>query len=109
MGLGRDGTLHGTYESRSCPFPLGRPVSRKAGKTKKQNINYSGIPKFMRKPSMLTVKTENNAKYLKFYGRNIKSTRSNKFGDYPAEMSDSNLETGRYSPKCGVSRIIQES
>ena len=35
-GLGRDGTLHGTYESRSCPFPLGRPVSRKAGKTKKK-------------------------------------------------------------------------
>ena len=26
-----------------------------AGKTKKQNIIYSGIPKFMRKPSMLTV------------------------------------------------------
>ena len=36
VGLGRDGTLHGTYESRSCPFPLGRPVSRKAGKTKKK-------------------------------------------------------------------------
>ena len=35
MGLGRDGTLHGTYESRSCLFPLGRPVSRKACKTKK--------------------------------------------------------------------------
>ena len=34
MGLGRDGTLHGTYESRSCLFPLGRPVSRKACKTK---------------------------------------------------------------------------
>ena len=34
VGLGRDSTLHGTYEFRSCPFPLGRPVSRKAGKTK---------------------------------------------------------------------------
>ena len=41
MGLGRDGTLHGTYESRSCLFPLGRPVSRKAckkQKTKKTSI-----------------------------------------------------------------------
>ena len=26
---------HGSYESRSCPLPLGRSVSRKAGKTKK--------------------------------------------------------------------------
>ena len=25
------------------------------------------------------------------------------------EISDSNLETGRYSPKCGVSRISRES
>ena len=32
LGLGRDGTLYGTYESRSCTFPLGRTVSRKAGK-----------------------------------------------------------------------------
>ena len=32
VGLGRAGTLHGTYESRLCIFPLGRPVSRKAGK-----------------------------------------------------------------------------
>jgi len=32
VGLGRDGTLHGTYESHSCPFPLDRLVSRKAGK-----------------------------------------------------------------------------
>ena len=31
VGLGRDGTRMGP-ESRSCPFPLGRPVSRKAGK-----------------------------------------------------------------------------
>ena len=36
MGLGRDGTLHGTFESRLCLFPLGRPVSRKACKTKKK-------------------------------------------------------------------------
>ena len=34
VGLGRDGTLHGTYESCSCLFPLGRPVSRKACKKK---------------------------------------------------------------------------
>ena len=41
VGLGRDGTLHGTYEFRSCLFPLGRPVSRKAckkQKTKKTSI-----------------------------------------------------------------------
>ena len=25
-GLGRDSTLHGTYESHSCPFPLGRDL-----------------------------------------------------------------------------------
>ena len=31
-GLSRDGTSHGTSESHSCTFPLGRPVSRKAGK-----------------------------------------------------------------------------
>ena len=42
MGLGSDSTLHGTYESRSCPFPLGRPVSRKAGKTK-QNVTSRGV------------------------------------------------------------------
>ena len=39
-------TSHGTYESRSCPFPLGRPVSRKAGKTKNKtknkNVGYKG-------------------------------------------------------------------
>ena len=34
VGLGRDGTLHGTYESRSCLFLVGRPVSRKAGRKK---------------------------------------------------------------------------
>ena len=41
VGLGRDGTLHGTYEFCSCLFPLGRPVSRKAckkQKTKKTSI-----------------------------------------------------------------------
>ena len=40
MGLGRDGTLHGTFESRLCLFPLGRPVSRKACKAKKKKKNY---------------------------------------------------------------------
>ena len=34
MGLAWD---QGTYESRSCPFPLDRPVSRKAGKNKETN------------------------------------------------------------------------
>ena len=40
MGLGRDGTLHGTYESRSYLFPLGRHVSRKAGKKKIARIHF---------------------------------------------------------------------
>ena len=40
VGLGRDDTLHGTYEFRSCPFPLGKPVSRKAGKTKGRYVFY---------------------------------------------------------------------
>ena len=46
MGLGRDGTLHGTYESCSCLFRLGRPVSRKACKKKtiKQIIVFLNNP-----------------------------------------------------------------
>ena len=32
MGLGRDGTWHGTHDFPSSLFPLGSPVSRKAGK-----------------------------------------------------------------------------
>ena len=43
MGLGRDGTSHGTYESRSCPFPLDRAVSRKAGKIKFRYFEM-GVP-----------------------------------------------------------------
>ena len=38
VGLGRAGTLHGTSESRSCIFPLGRPVSRKAGKKNNKTV-----------------------------------------------------------------------
>ena len=30
--------MHGTFESRLCLFPLGRPVSRKACKTKKRKL-----------------------------------------------------------------------
>ena len=37
-GLGRDGTLHGTYEFRSCLSPLGRPVFKKAGKKKLKQV-----------------------------------------------------------------------
>ena len=43
VGLGRDGTLHGTYESRSYLFPLGRHVSRKAGKKKIARIHLTGL------------------------------------------------------------------
>ena len=43
MGLGRDGILHGTCESRSCLFPLGRPVSRKACKTKTNRISSHAL------------------------------------------------------------------
>ena len=45
MGLGKDGTLHGTYESRSCAFSLDRPVSRKTGKTKTKLIVEMGCCK----------------------------------------------------------------
>ena len=49
--------------------------------------------------------SSNNAKYLKFCGRKVVSTRNSNFG----EISDSNLETGGYGPKFGVSWIIRES
>ena len=52
--------------------------------------------------------SSNNAKYLKFYGREVVFTRNSNFGYY-WEISDSNLETRGYGPKSGVSRIIRES
>ena len=53
--------------------------------------------------------SSNNAKYLKFYGRKVESTRNSNFGDYPGDISHSNLETGRYGPNFKVSLIIRES
>ena len=41
VGLGRDGTSHGTHEFPSSPSPLGSSVSRKAGKK-----NLTGTTKF---------------------------------------------------------------
>ena len=40
--------------------------------------------------------SSNNVKYLKFCGRKVESTRNCNFGNY-GEISDSNLETGRYT------------
>ena len=45
VGLCREGTSHGTYESRSCLFPLGRPVSRKTGR-KKITVKYVSSRKY---------------------------------------------------------------
>ena len=53
--------------------------------------------------------SSNDTKYLKFYGRKVESTRNSNFGDYPGDISDSNLETGRYGPNFEVSWIIRES
>ena len=39
----------------------------------------------MRKRCMLTV-AKNNAKYLKFYGGKVESTRNGNFGDYPGDI-----------------------
>ena len=54
--------------------------------------------------------SSNNSKHLKFYGRKVESTRNSNFGDYQEKNRlYSNLETGRYGPKSGDSRIIRES
>ena len=52
--------------------------------------------------------SSNDTKYLKFYGRKVESTRNSNFGDYPGDILDSNLETGRYGPNFEVSWIIRE-
>ena len=54
--------------------------------------------------------SSNNGKYLKFHGRKVyKSLQEIATLVIIREISDSNLETGRYGPKPGVSRIIRES
>ena len=50
----------------------------------------------------------NNANYLKFYSGKVESTAIATLAIIP-EISDSNLETRRYSPKSGVSGIIRKS
>ena len=56
------------------------------------------------------ISSSNNAKYLKFYGRKVyKSLQEIATLAIIREISDSNLETGRYGPKSGVSRIIRQS
>ena len=47
----------------------------------------------------------NNAKFLKFYGHKIESTRNSNF-DFFSEISDSNLESGRYGPKSKTSPAV---
>ena len=65
------------------------------------------MPEFMRKHSMLTVAqtTQNIWNFM---------VRKSSLPEIAAlaiiwEISDSNLETGRYGPKSGVSQIIRES
>ena len=52
--------------------------------------------------------SSNNAKYLKFCCWEVESTEIATL-TIAREISDSNLEAGRYGPKSGVSQIIQES
>ena len=51
----------------------------------------------------------NNANYLKFYSGKVESTAIATLAIIIPEISDSNLETRRYSPNSGVSGIIRKS
>ena len=63
--------------------------------------------RFLRKSLMLTAKTTQNI-WNFIVGKSSLQEMVN-FADYPWDLSDSNLESGRYDPKSGVSRIIRES
>ena len=76
---------------------MGWPVSSDKWKARpnkdQKELNYNGMPEFMMKRSML----EESQVYKKWQTSTV-----------IWEISDFNLETGRYGPKSGVSRIIQE-
>ena len=56
---------------------------------------------------MLKLNKLNDSKYMKFYSCEGRVTQEiTNFYDY---LGDSNLETGRYHLKSGVSQIIQKS
>ena len=65
------------------------------------------MPEFMRKHSMLTVaQTMQNILHFMVGKSSLQEIATLAIIQ---EISDSNLETGRYSPKSGVFLIIQES
>ena len=70
-------------------------------------LNYSGIPEFMTRRSMLTVAQITQNIWHFMVGKS--SLQEIATLAIIWEISDSNLETGRYGPKSGVSRIIRES
>ena len=55
LGLGRDGTSHGTYGFRSCLFPLGMPVSGKLVKRKTKKQNKTKKMRALRAPSFFKI------------------------------------------------------
>ena len=68
---------------------------------------YSGMPEFMRKHSMLTVaQTMQNIWHLMVGKSSLQEIATLAIIQ---EKTDSDLETGRYGPKSGVSWIMQES
>ena len=71
------------------------------------HLNYSGIPKFMRKRSMLTVAQTTQNIWNFMVGKS--SLQEIATLAIIQKISESNMETGKYGPKSGVSRIIWES
>ena len=72
-------------------------------------LYYNGIPEFVRKRTMLTIKL---LKQRKIFEISLSDTRIYKKWQTSAiirEISDSNLETGRNGSKSGVSWIIWKS
>ena len=69
-------------------------------------LYYNGISEVLRKSLMLTAKTMQNIWYF-IVGKS--SLQEMATLAIILEISDSNLESGRYRPKSGVSGIIQES
>ena len=71
---------------------------------------YNGIPEFMRKSLMLTLifaqTTQNSWNFVVRKSSLLKKWQTSAI---IWEISYSNLDTGRYGPKSGVSRIIRES
>ena len=69
-------------------------------------LYYNGIPEFMRRLFSVNIKIKQRKK-VEILLPKIKLTEA--LAAIIGKISYSNLETGRYSPKSGVSRIIRES